>query len=162
MILQRTLSIIPLFLLPLLGEPLAADGLDACSRLGFVGDRYRIVRPAESEPEFAPDPGMSGASVVWRGDWDQDGRQDLFVRFSDDCGNWGECPYSLLQGCGDGLFAAVLDGEYAVSMAVLEGSGPGADSEIEMVVRCNEAETATIRLRLEDGRLRIPEGAGCR
>lgn len=79
-----------------------------------------------------PDPGFGRARVVWSGDLNGDGVEDLVLRFGDACSGLGECPHAVGAGCGSGGLDLVWGPEYAVEiepLAGLSGAQPGANAD---------------------------------
>ena len=50
---------------------------------------------------------LGTTKMSWSGDLNQDGQQDLVLRFYEDCGNWGHCPYGVYVGCGEDRYVPV-------------------------------------------------------
>lgn len=104
-------------------EPVAAAGRTSC------GEAHQLTETAEGLV-LEPDPGLGLARVTWEGDLNNDGREDLIVRFGDACSGYGECPLAVLAACEAAGFEMAWEPEYAVEIEPLRrhplAKGPAA------------------------------------
>jgi hypothetical protein len=80
---------------------------------------WAITVDDEGAAQVEPDPGMGAGQVVWQGALNDDGAEDLLLRFPEGCGNYGECPYALYVACpGEpaGRYREVREPDYAMDV----------------------------------------------
>jgi hypothetical protein len=80
---------------------------------------WAIAVDDEGAAQVEPDPGMGAGQVVWQGALNDDGAEDLLLRFPEGCGNYGECPYALYVACpGEpaGRYREVREPDYAMDV----------------------------------------------
>jgi hypothetical protein len=83
-----------------------------------------------------PNPELGGeASLMWRGDLNKDGQDDLMLRFFELCGNEGECPWAVYAGCGEDRFVTVWGPDYSVQLEVSRAGAEQGWADLERTVR---------------------------
>lgn len=105
---------------PATSTALAAPAFCAASATVVVAYTADPDRPGATALTVSPADrlDMGPFHLRWRGDLNADGLSDIIVRAPDACGNWGECPYAVLAGCGGDTYAIVWSPDYAVRLEV--------------------------------------------
>ena len=88
---------------------------------------WAITVDGEGAARMEPDSGMGTGQVAWQGALNDDGAEDLLLRFPEGCGNYGECPHALYVACAredTDLYREVWAPDYALEIKVRE---PGDD-----------------------------------
>lgn len=96
------------------------------------------------------------STVSWRGDIDGDGREDAVLVLHEQCGNYGECPFTVLRHCKGNEYQRLWGPEYAVEVRVTTDSHAGS-RDLVLVTRGEEAGRATA---IEQILRRGPNGYG--
>jgi hypothetical protein len=117
---------------------------------------------ATIEPEpltVEPDPGMGPATTVWSGDLNDDGEDDLLLRFPEGCGNYGDCPYAIYVSCdaSSSSYGLVWGPAYSFDLAVDENAAPAEGWRTLIDTQRDGKEVSLRRLGFNDGRYAIVE-----
>jgi hypothetical protein len=106
--------------------------------------------------KVTPNPELGGeASLMWRGDLNADGEEDLMLRFFELCGNAGECPWAVYAGCGEDRYVSVWGPEYTVQLEAPSAKVRQGWADLTRIVRI----TTTQRDYASKSTLRFSNGA---
>jgi hypothetical protein len=127
---------------------------------GATGAKVRIAQVRSEEDrsvmKVTPNPELGGeASLMWRGDLNADGREDLMLWFFELCGNAGECPWAVYAGCGEDNFVSVWGPEYTVQLEAPRAKVSQGWADLTRVMRI----TTTKRDYASRSTLRFTNGA---
>jgi hypothetical protein len=107
-------------LLTLLGCPVSTPTTPSqrCGEPRYRFDlqaRPLLIEPLDDAPALEVEDEIH---LDYAGDIDGDGREDAIL-FLGMCGNWGDCIYAIMLGCGDDEYVLAADPDYAQGFDVV-------------------------------------------